>query len=259
MSAQSANGKNSASKPSSFASAEKLILWSSVTRRWFTDNLIISTAVILLLVIVLFLGLSGPTRSSLLRKIVPKDQAQLQLPQSKALFTSANDGAVFDRLIKSNELAKAFIHLKNEYESSPSSEKHQALFVLQSYIRKYFPDQANLVNVDISCREESCGAKFVYSKELSAIRDKIKLEPSLDETEREVILSNLEDAALAAGQDDRKALVNSLGIAFQNLKYVWLDSKDASIKQLAQNLLDLIKSTDQSFYEVGLKVGSLKI
>jgi len=121
-------------------------------------------------------------------------------------------------------LTKAFLSLSNDYSNNPAAEKRQALLKLAGYLEKNFPE-VNITAASVPCKETACGAVFNYSLELRAIKNRVEANSALDQPIKEAVFGNLENAALAAGENDLTRQFNSLSTAFYNLRGVWQKNK----------------------------------
>ena len=149
--------------------------------------------------------------------------------------------------------------MSGEYDSSPSNRKRDALIKLASYIKANIVDQTKAVDLTIPCREESCGAKLHYPNELLEIKQKVENDPVFAKTEKEVILINLENAAIAFGANNKDEEFNKLLIIFQDVKDVLKRTGSASVRELASKLQNLMKQINPEVYGSASQSGILEL
>lgn len=240
-------------------------MFNSLPER-FKRPFVISAAnpIFLALVVVILIGIFIPLISF-------EKKVQDSIFQTKDLvFTTPSDKARFEELINlglstkdkgqvSNYLITAFLSLSSEYNSNPSPDKRQTLSKLADYLNKNFPDKAKRANVSVPCKEESCGAIFSYSPELSAIKNQVNATPKIDQQIKNVINLNLENTALAAGSNNPVGQFNSLSAAFYNLKIGWQNTKDKNIKESAEQILALMKQLDSTRYQLTANSGVFEL
>lgn len=135
----------------------------------------------------------------------------------------------------------AYFTLSAQYDRNPTIEKKEDLKKLGNIIKAKFPQEAKSMNLDIPCREVSCGAVFSYSKELSEIKSLVEENKTFDPDLKQMLLINIKDVALAAEKKDTKQEFHSLSSVFTNFRVEWQRTKNTSIKALAEKTLALLK------------------
>ena len=130
---------------------------------------------------------------------------------------------------------------------------------MADFIRSSYPQEASNMNFDIPCREGSCNAVFSYSQGLSEMRSEIEENESLNGELRQMILMNLEVAALAAGQNNTGHEFNTLFSVFDALKDEWHRTENTKLKLLAEKTLALMKDVDSSSYQASEEAGFFKL
>ena len=227
---------------------------------WLKDHLLPSVVLIFLIVIFFLFGTFDKQPKS--------EQIIDDLINKGVVFENTNDEARFKEFLGNGiragsggygNLMKAFIYLSGEYTRSPTSEKRETLSGLAQYISKNFTKEAEAADLTIPCREAACGAVFIYSADLEKIKQQVFESKVLNNLEKQAILVNLENAALAAGKGDKAGEFNGLSIAFQNLKNIWQIDKEENVKALAESLLGLMEKTNPDYYKFGVKVGTFKL
>lgn len=203
----------------------------------------------------------------------PRVQVPVSTSQFKTdglVFSDPKDKTRFDEFLslglnakekseKSNYLTKAFVYLSSEYNRKPTSDKRESLELLLSYLKANFSNETKAAALSIPCKEEACGAKFVYSPELTEIKNLVLLNGKTEGPAKEVILLNIENAALAAGKNDKLGEFNSLLTCFTNLKTAWNKNKDQSVKLIAQKVLILMQKVDSENYKNVVRLGNLRL
>lgn len=230
---------------------------SNPVAKWFTDRLLLLVASVFLLILLFVIGLSGPGKNAL-REIFNVQQQNLGLGNASKLFENSLDSERFNEFMSSDELAKAFIYLSDEYNRSPSNNKREALIKLADYMQMNLPDQAKLVNLDIPCRQKSCGTVTNYTDDLLNIKKGVDSLNSADESEKQAILFNIENAAVSNGKDGDDYF-NNLNSIFQKLRDIWEREKDVGAKNLAASVLELMQQASPEHYELLLKNNSLTL
>ena len=193
----------------------------------------------------------------------------LLLEAQKLTFESESDRERFQEFLslglKSGDrrqalanLNKAFSYLSLNYKLRPSNDKREILEKLAQYIEQAFPEETNGQSFQIPCKEEACGAVFVYSPELLTIKDQVSNNPRIEQSVKDAILLNLENAALAAGADNASAQFNTLSGVFQNLRESWKETKDDNTRETAEQILALMEKIDSGLYQQLVKTGYLE-
>ncbi|OGD84765.1 hypothetical protein A2165_04395 [Candidatus Curtissbacteria bacterium RBG_13_40_7] len=149
-------------------------------------------------------------------------------------------------------LYKAFLSLSSDYNFQPTNVKREALINLSNYLKDTYPNKAGQYTLSVPCREEACGAVFMYSNNLAKIRDKIQDDRSMESLVKESVLINLENAALAAGQGDTEQEFSGLSSAFFNLRNSWQQSGIDGHRALAEEILIIMRETLPTDYELGV-------
>ncbi len=152
-----------------------------------------------------------------------------------------------------SSLTFAFLTLSSDYTRQPSSEKRQVLIQIVQYLKIRFPHEADNIDLFVPCREESCGAVFSYSDELTEIKNFVNTSSAIEDNVRRSILLSLDNAVLAAGSNKTVQEFNSLSSAFQDLKVIWKQSEDPKVKEVAEKVLTLMKKVDIHLYESASK------
>lgn len=238
----------------------KIPLLNQYSRSFFLY--LVACVTIVALITIFFIG------TGRLQKVPEKSKESFLAAAS--LFENVYDGQRYqefigkgtqnkDTILAFDNLVKAFSYLSTEYIRAPSPEKRQVLLSLAAHIKIKFPEGAEAVDLTVPCRQESCGAGFSYSDELKEIKSRVESETALTDIEKEAILTNLKNAALAAGKGDKEDEFNSLSIAFQSLKNIWQINRQESIKELAERLLVLMEKNNPDFYKLGVEVGTFKL
>lgn len=225
---------------------------------WLKDHLLPSVVLIFSIVIFFLFGTFSqqPKTKQVIDALVTEGIAFEEVYDEARFKEFLEDGIKAGSSGYEN-LMKAFVYLSSEYTKSPTSEKRETLLKLSQYISKNFPKEAEAANLEVPCREGSCGAKFVYSNELSDIKTRVEDENKLSQIEKKVILINLEDAAIAASKGDKTSEFNNLSTAFQSLRDIWRVNKDTNIEKLAEDLLTLMREIDEVQYQFGIQRGYL--
>ena len=240
---------------------------SSTTKNWFSEWLLIPTVAILLLIVLFFIGFSGSSGKLNLQKILKPHDAQngqqeqgvtFDLGDTIKLFESDVDKDRFDEFISSKQFAKAFIFLSGEYSSTPSNDKRETLIKLADYVRANFEEQVKDTDLTIPCREESCGAVFAYSDKLSRLKNAISGNDYLDDTLKENLSQNIDNASLAAGKGYKDSEFNSLLTVFYSLRKEWQATGNEDYKKLAQQTLLVLEEAHKDLYDLVEEKGSFK-
>lgn len=197
--------------------------------------------------------------------ILPSQTAQRPFQIQSLNFSNPFEQKSFEELLQlglttqnraaaGESLIKAFITLFSEYNRSPSVEKRQALALLASYLEKNFPEETKKVDLSVPCKEEACGAVYSFSDELTAIKDAVSQNSTIDQITKDATIGNLNNAALAAGGNNLSAQFSSLSTAFYTLRNVWEKTKDENIKQLAAQTLALMEKIHPENFKLGIKL-----
>ena len=215
-------------------------------------TLLLATSAIIVLVISFFLLDTRQSKTPLLPKADFVFSSPSQETKYNGYVNTAKSSTDQNQAVKYYQ--KAFFVLTADYNRSPSVEKRKFMENLAAYIRSNFPQETQNIYFDIPCREESCGAVFSYSKGLSEIKSEVADNQNLNPELRQMILINLEDAASAAGKNDRQQEFNALTSAFTTLRTEWRRTEKIDIKLLAEKTLALIKeiAPDQASEEAEL-------
>ena len=218
----------------------------------FPFILLLAASAIFVLVISFFLLDTRQSKTPLLPKADFVFSSPSQETKYNGYLNSAKSSTDQSQAVKYYQ--KAFFVLTGDYNHSPSIEKRKFMETLAAYIRSNFPQETQNIYFDIPCREESCGAVFSYSKGLSEIKSEVADNQNLNPELRQMILINLEDAASAAGKNDRQQEFNALTSAFTTLRTEWRRTEKIDIKLLAEKTLALIKeiAPDQASEEAEL-------
>ena len=215
-------------------------------------SLLLAASAIIVLVISFFLL---DTRQSKTPPL-PKTDFVFSSPSVETKYNgylnSAKSSTDQDQAVKYYQ--KAFFVLTADYNRSPSIEKREFLENMADFIKSNYPQEASNMNFDIPCREGSCNAVFEYSQGLSEMRSEIEGNESLSGELRQMILVNLEVAALAAGQNNTDHEFNTLFSVFDAFKDEWHRTENPELKLLAEKTLALIKeiAPDQASEEAEL-------
>ena len=220
-------------------------------------TLLLAASVIIVLVISFFLLDTRQSKISLL----PKADFVFSSPSVETKYNgylnSAKSSTDQNQAVKYYQ--KAFFVLTADYNQSPSLEKRRFMENLADFIRSNYPQEASNMNFDIPCREESCDAVFEYSQGLSEMRLEIEENESLNGELRQMILVNLEVAALAAGQNNTGHEFNTLFSVFDALKDEWHRTENTELKLLAEKTLALMKDVDAGSYQASEEIGLFEL
>ena len=220
-------------------------------------TLLLAASAIIVLVISFFLLGTRQSKTPLL----PKADFAFSSPSVETKYNgylnSAKSSTDQDQAVKYYQ--KAFFVLTADYNRSPSIEKREFLENMADFIKSNYPQEASNMNFDIPCREGSCNAVFEYSQGLSEMRSEIEGNESLSGELRQMILVNLEVAALAAGQNNTDHEFNTLFSVFDALKDEWYRTEDTDIKLLAEKTLALMKDVDSSSYQASEEIGLFEL
>ncbi len=229
---------------------------------WLKDYLLPSSTVIILTISLFFLG-SG-IFTSISQRLPWSVNTLLNLPQ---LFEDQHSYSRFQKFISdssnqgesSENFIKAFVYLQNEYSLRPSEEKRSALVFLSSYISLNYPEQSKSIELKTPCRQESCGAEVAEIEEITEIKSLLEVSNSLNRSEKGVILHDLEDFELAKGEDNEAFALNSLSLAFQQLRSAYEKNGEQNLLSVGNKILALIEETNPEFYGVGASRGVLTL
>lgn len=238
----SGQGGSSRNEPSSFLTSVqgKIPVLNRKSRSFFLFLLASST--IILIIVIFLLDIRRDASVPLSEK-----------PFKEDLFINVSKGQRFEELVQDSSfegLNKAYFSLTNEYIREPSAKKRQALIQLRELIVSMYSEEAKQLP-QVPCREDSCGYNADYSGKLSEIRTSIESNKSIGDPQKKSILNNLENAAIAKASGDSSSEFNGLNDAFQNIRDLWKETKDASLKSLSEELTALMERADQEKFQFG--------
>ena len=219
--------------------------------------LLLATSAIIVLVISFFLLDTRQSKTPLLPKADFVFSSPSQETKYNGYVNTAKSSTDQNQAVKYYQ--KAFFVLTADYNRSPSVEKRKFMESMAAFIKSSYPQEASNMNFDIPCREESCNAVFEYSQGLSEMRSEVEKNESLNSELRQMILANLEVAALAAGQNNTRHEFNTLFSVFDALRDEWRRTENAELKLLAEKTLVLMKDVDKSSYQASEESGFFEL
>ena len=178
----------------------------------------------------------------------PSIQERFEELVTNGLLNSGDPSAKEDAL-------KALSMLTAEYTENPTSEKREAIAILSESIKMKFGNEVSGADLSIPCREQACGAVFVYSDDLAEFRKSALESTIINDIEKKALDTGIQSAALAAGSGNKQLEYSSLSSVFFNLKSSWQRSKSEDTRQLALKALSILEKMDPQASKLG---GELK-
>ncbi len=221
-----------------------------ITRRLVLLSLSLVVLIILVIVILKLLEvkkINSPFNDS--QVIFSSETAKIKYGESikKAFSAQSKED-------KGKALSTAFLVVSVDYDSAPTPEKRQLLTNMNLYMSKNFSDLVTSQRLEVPCREEACGAKFVYSDSLTEIKKGI-IGLETEEFVKEALLHNLENASLSMGEGNNVGVYSALRVNFEILQDEWKRGKNEKIKSLSEIITNELKKLDQERYDEGYKRG----
>lgn len=265
MPAQNPDNKGKSDYDSSEKSAGVLRLIQSkiplLNNKSSSFFLFILASTVCIIVIVLFI--IGLPQKVYYKNLSPKNLTTNATNFSQEnLFSNPNEFSKYQEYLNlktADGYLKAFSLLSNEYTFEHSSEKRDVLVKLAKYISVNFPSEAGTTNLNVPCYEESCGEKIELNEDLAKIKESIQNNTDINDFEKQVLILNLDNAAIAKSKNNKIDEFNGLSIAFQQLKSKYAETKSVTIRTIAKNLLKLIEQTDKNGFDFGVSRGTFVI